>query len=64
MKKRIGILAMLIVFCGLGMWLGKATRPENFQLSGTLSFDPAQVPSADYELGDFILQLKSQGLLP
>lgn len=48
----VGLLLAFLLGAGIGKW----TRPENFQLRGTLEFDPAQVPSTNYESGDFIIK--------
>ena len=60
MKQRFSILILIIATIALGAWLGQAARPENFQLRGQLTFDPEQVPSADYELGDFIVKWRTE----
>ena len=60
MKQRLSILILLIATITLGAWLGQAARPENFQLRGQLTFDPEQVPSADYEVGDFIVKWRTE----
>jgi len=60
MKKRLAILFLLSTALLCGFWLGQAARPENFQLRGKLIFDPAQVPLADYEVGDFIIKWRTE----
>jgi alpha-glucosidase len=60
MKKQFAqvLIPLLIAFI-IGTQIGKAAQPESFQLKGKLSFDPAQVPSADYEVGDFIVKWRT-----
>jgi len=40
----------------LGFSAGKAAHPKNFQLRGELTFDANAVPSANYEVGDFMVK--------
>lgn len=51
---------LLVVAIALGLWLGRVLRPGNAQLSGALTFDPQQVPSAEYPLGNFLLRWEAK----
>jgi alpha-glucosidase len=54
-------LALLLGCVVLGVWLGGALHlQETSPLKGQLSFDPQQVPSLDYEVGDFIVRWRTE----
>lgn len=52
----VGLFLALLLGAGIGQW----TRPENFQLRGTLEFDPEQIPSGEHKIGDFLLKWESE----
>ncbi|MBI5296608.1 MAG: alpha-glucosidase [Chloroflexi bacterium] len=52
----VGLFLALLLGAGIGKW----TRPENFQLLGTLEFDPKQIPTSEHKVGDFILKWNAE----
>ncbi len=57
MKRKIFLFVLLIIaLIALGFWLSNLLRPENRQLRGNLTYDPASVPSTEYPLGNFIVR--------
>jgi alpha-glucosidase len=56
MNKRTRDWLIFVAAIALGLWMGRLMRPGNKQVSGALTFDPAQVPSAAYSLSNFILR--------
>lgn len=56
MNKRTRNFLLFVAAIALGLWLGRLLRPGNAQLSGVLTFDPQQVPSAEYPLENFLLR--------
>ena len=55
-RQTFGVFFLLILAAIIGSWLGDLARPENHQLRGELAFDPTQIPSADYEVGNFMVK--------
>ncbi len=56
MKKRFLVVVLLIALIVLGFRVGKAAHPKNFQLRGELTLDANAAPSANYEVGDFMVK--------
>lgn len=56
MKNQIGILTLLSIMLALGAWLGQVTRPENFQLRGSLLVAESQAPDGLSQVGTFQIE--------
>lgn len=56
MNNRTRNLFFLVVAIALGVWLGYSLRPGKAQLRGALAFDAQKLPSAEYQLANFILR--------
>lgn len=60
MSKKTRNFILFVAAIMLGLWLGRLLRPVNSQLRGALTFDRAALPSAEYNLGDFIVRWDNQ----